>query len=67
MHKTLALGLLAAMAAFAQTPPVVKTGPAVGQTIPAFSAIDQTGRKQNLASIVGPKGAMLVFFRSADW
>ncbi len=45
----------------------LKTGPAVGEAIPTFSAIDQTGRTQTLASIAGPKGAMLVFFRSADW
>ena len=45
----------------------IKTGPEVGQQVPAFSAIDQDGRKQTLESIMGTKGAMLVFFRSADW
>jgi hypothetical protein len=45
----------------------IKTGPEVGQPIPAFSASDQQGRTQTLQSIMGPKGAMLVFFRSADW
>ena len=45
----------------------IKTGPAVGQTVPDFSAQDQAGREQTLKSIVGPKGVMLVFFRSADW
>ncbi len=45
----------------------IKTGPAVGQLAPAFSAPDQEGRNQTLESIMGPKGAMLVFFRSADW
>jgi peroxiredoxin len=39
----------------------------VGQQAPAFSATDQNGRTQDLKSIMGPKGAMLVFFRSADW
>jgi hypothetical protein len=45
----------------------IKTGPEVGQQVPAFSATDQEGRTQTLKSIMGPKGAMLVFFRSADW
>lgn len=45
----------------------IKTGPAVGKPVPAFSAKDQGGRSQTLKSIVGPKGAMIVFFRSADW
>ena len=45
----------------------IKTGPDVGQRVPAFSAPDQEGRTQTLKSIMGSKGAMLVFFRSADW
>ena len=45
----------------------IKTGPEVGQQVPAFSATDQNGRTQDLKSIMGPQGAMLVFFRSADW
>ena len=45
----------------------IKTGPDVGQQVPAFSARDQEGRNQTLKSIMGPKGAVLVFFRSADW
>jgi peroxiredoxin len=39
----------------------------VGEVVPAFSATDQNGRTQTLASVTGSKGAMLVFFRSADW
>ena len=45
----------------------IKTGPDVGQQVPTFSARDQEGRNQTLKSIMGPNGAMLVFFRSADW
>jgi len=45
----------------------IKTGPDAGQQVPSFSAQDQEGRNQTLKSIMGPKGAMLVFFRSADW
>lgn len=48
-------------------PRVIKTGPAVGDTIPAFEAADQTGKPRTLASLTGAKGLMLVFFRSADW
>jgi hypothetical protein len=45
----------------------IKTGPDVGQQLPAFSAKDQEGRNQTLKSVMGPNGALLVFFRSADW
>jgi hypothetical protein len=46
---------------------VAKLGPQVGQRVPDFSLKDQTGKVQTLQSIMGPKGAMLVFLRSADW
>ena len=46
---------------------VSKLGPQVGQRVPSFSLKDQTGKVQTLQSIMGPKGAMLVFLRSADW
>jgi hypothetical protein len=71
----MALGslLLAAVLAAGQTGParqkidVSKLGPQVGQQVPDFSLRDQTGRVRNLQSIMGPRGAMLVFLRSADW
>ena len=44
-----------------------KLGPQVGQRVPDFSLKDQTGKVQTLQSIMGPKGAMVVFLRSADW
>ena len=43
------------------------SGVAVGGRAPDFTAPDQAGRTQTLKSIMGPKGAMLVFYRSADW
>jgi hypothetical protein len=46
---------------------VSKLGPQVGQQVPDFSLKDQFGATRNLNSIMGPKGAMLVFIRSADW
>jgi hypothetical protein len=45
----------------------VKTGPAVGSHIPPFEAVDQNGRKQTFETLRGPKGAVLSFYRSADW
>ena len=46
---------------------VGKLGPQVGATVPAFSLRDQNGKVQTLQSVMGPKGAMIVFYRSADW
>lgn len=46
---------------------VSKLGPQVGERVPDFSLKDQNGREWTLQSIMGPKGAMLVFVRSADW
>ena len=46
---------------------VYKLGPQVGQRVPDFSLRDQSGKIRTLQSIMGPKGAMLVFVRSADW
>jgi hypothetical protein len=54
----------------AQAPRAIDTtkiGPQVGAVAPAFSGTDQFGRSHTLSSLYGPKGAMLVFFRSADW
>jgi len=48
-------------------PDTSKIGPQVGSLVPDFSGVDQFGRSHTLQSTLGPKGAMLVFFRSADW
>jgi hypothetical protein len=42
-------------------------GLAVGQKAPDFAARDQFGRAQTLETLRGPKGTVLLFFRSADW
>lgn len=42
-------------------------GPQVGQQVPDFALKDQSGKTWTRRSILGPRGAMLVFFRSADW
>jgi peroxiredoxin len=46
---------------------VSRLGPQVGATVPDFSLPDQHGKKWTLQSVMGPKGAMIVFYRSADW
>jgi len=43
------------------------TGPVVGSKIPDFSLSDQAGQSRAFASLTGPKGLVLVFYRSADW
>lgn len=64
--------LVAAAPVDAQTVPrqkidVSKLGPQVGEVIPDFALKDQNGKEWTRRSIMGPKGAMLVFLRSADW
>ncbi len=46
---------------------VGKLGPQVGATVPDFNLPDQHGTRRTLQSVMGPKGAMIVFYRSADW
>ena len=42
-------------------------GLAVGQKAPTFTARDQFGQEQSLATLKGRSGTVLLFFRSADW
>jgi len=46
---------------------VARLGPQVGAAVPDFSLADQHGKTRTLQSVMGPKGAMVVFYRSADW
>jgi hypothetical protein len=46
---------------------VAGTGPAVGEKIPGFSALDQHGERRSFANLAGPNGLLLLFHRSADW
>lgn len=76
---TVSLGLAVALASStaidAQQPAPAPTevvdvqtlGPQVGDTVQDFSLVDQAGVTRSLASMLGPKGALLVFARSADW
>ena len=38
-----------------------------GTSIPGFRLPDQNGVERDFESIRGPKGAVFVFYRSADW
>ena len=46
---------------------VARLGPQAGERVPDFNLPDQNGKSWTLQSIMRPNGAMLVFFRSADW
>jgi hypothetical protein len=46
---------------------LMSIGLGIGQKAPAFSARDQFGHVQTLDTLRGPKGTVLLFFRSADW
>ena len=39
----------------------------IGQQAPAFALMDQFGHEQSNKTLKGPKGTVLLFFRSADW
>ena len=42
-------------------------GPPVGSRMPEFELKDQAGKSHTLRSLLGPKGAVILFYRSADW
>jgi hypothetical protein len=42
-------------------------GLSVGSKAPDFSLRDQFGHVQTLDTLKGPKGTVILFFRSADW
>ena len=43
------------------------TGPEVGERIPDIAALDQNGVRRTFDELKGPNGALVFFFRSADW
>ena len=60
----LSIGLVAPVAA----KPDFELGPAIGSKAPAIGApLDATGRPRPLESLMGDKGLVLVFYRSAAW
>ena len=60
--------LFSSLAMWGRTPvDLSKLGPQRGQQVPDFTLKDQNGKSWTRDSILGPNGAMLVFYRSADW
>ena len=55
--------LLAAVALLA----AAATSPNPGDKVPGFTLSDQSNQPRSLASLQGPNGLVLLFFRSADW
>jgi hypothetical protein len=51
----------------AQGPDPARLGPRTGERVADFTLPDQQGVARPFRSMLGPKGAVLVFFRSADW
>lgn len=66
-----ALLVLTTQSTLAQAPPqkidVSRLGPQIGQVVPDFRLQDAQGKTWTRDSIMGPRGAMLVFSRSVDW
>lgn len=73
MRNILTTFIIATVFAAAQTPQVkpaaelATLGPQVGDRVPEFELKDQAGRTHTLKSVLGPNGAMIVFYRSASW
>ena len=42
-------------------------GLAIGQQAPVFALPDQFGQEHSNETLKGPKGTVILFFRSADW
>lgn len=62
-----AFGLAASLFLMSAQVSGIAAGPEVGETVPAFEAIDQSGNARDFASLTGEQGLLLLFFRSADW
>jgi hypothetical protein len=67
--KTLArlLAWLLALPLVAAASAQVMPGVDIGKAAPALRLRDQFGREQTLASLMGARGLVLLFFRSSDW
>lgn len=63
----LTCALTLGVAGVAAAPDIQKLGPQVGERVPDFTLTDQHGVQRSLSSLLGDKGLMLVFYRSADW
>ena len=63
-----ALFLIVGLVAPAAAKPDFELGPAIGSKAPAIGApLDSTGKPRPLESLMGDRGLVLVFYRSAAW
>jgi hypothetical protein len=67
VSRLLSVAIVALPLTLAAQPRTDQVGPQVGTAVPAFEGVDQFGRSHTLQSVLGPNGAMIVFYRSADW
>lgn len=67
----LSIGVLSLGSGQERPPASDAVAPAVGLGIglraPAFTLQDQFGHEQSNETLKGPKGTVILFFRSADW
>jgi hypothetical protein len=59
--------IVAPLTAFVSQPADAERGLGKGALAPPIDMRDQFGRRQTLQSLVGDKGLVLLFVRSADW
>jgi hypothetical protein len=45
----------------------MRAGPEVGSVVPDFRLADQHGAMRDFSSVAGSKGALILFYRSANW
>ncbi|WP_416907946.1 MAG: peroxiredoxin family protein [Polymorphobacter sp.] len=55
------------MAVMLLAAPALAAIPDAGDRAPPLVATDLTGKARTISSVAGPKGTVLVFFRSASW
>jgi peroxiredoxin len=61
------LKIVAALLLLLPVAALAEEGPAVGTPAPALHATDLAGKPASLKTLSGPKGTVLLFFRSAKW
>jgi peroxiredoxin len=67
-RRAVATGLALSPLSAAPAAWAAEFGPVVGAKAPAFGALaDQEGVIRNLADLAGPRGTVLMFYRSAGW
>src|SRR5690242_9048334 len=66
--RSIAVALAFGCVSFTLSAHAQELGPRIGTKIPDIGTpSDQTGKQRSLSSLMGEKGLVLFFFRSADW